>query len=467
MSNKFAALERELRDEMEEQGIPSMALTVAQQGEIVWETAIGMADHERQIPATPELAYPIASVTKPMTATAIMQLVEQGKLALDQPMNDALPAECPMKVWVGDPDSLTVERLLTHTAGQPTFSSSYRDDDRVAAPSMEACIRRYGHAYWEPGERYCYANFGYGILDFLVGHVSGMSYRDYLAKHVFAPLGMTSSSVNLPNPQAVPRYMDDMTQAPGGVNIHEGASCAFASARDLFRFGRYMSKQPLSDQERILSDESIDAMLEPRAGREAVGEPQTFYGLGWVIEPHCRPLRISHAGGMSGGAAKLLMIPEAEIVIAVVSNMFKPLTYTLEERILSLLPGEFHRPETSPAPEQGSLDLKELGGRWSGEIHTYTGTFSMWLEVHDCGHVTAKIGELQPVSLVDKITWRDGWFSGSMAGMIDTPDANRVYRYPIHHLELDLKLRGERLNGCLTSVAGCQLGHWVDLQREG
>ena len=380
---------------------------------------------------------------------------------------------------MGDPDELTVRRVANHTGGLTRFSNSYQPSDRAPEPSQAEVIRRYAVAVAEPGERYRYSNIGYGVLDYLIAQVSGMSFADFLHQEVFVPLGMCRSAIGLPErlePFAATRYDEQAQPTEPGLTSHAGASDGWASAHDLLRFGLFHLKQPLADQKRILSDAAVDAMHEPTAKR--VGTPGadpnvqavSCYGVGFVIDPELTPRRISHAGGMGGSAAKLLMLPDEQVVIAIVSNRFKPLAYELEHDIFeAMLPG-YRRPTAAgapaPKPEADAEALAPLRGAWSGHVHTHEGPMDITLEFLPCGHMHVKVGALQQKALLNKVRFEDGWLSGTFAGMIETADANRKGRFPIHHLQLDVKRRDDRLAGAVVCVSGVQLGHWVELTRD-
>lgn len=475
----FTMVQQRIHEGLLEHAIPGMAVAVAHEGRIVWEAGFGWADREKRRAASEHTVFPIASVTKSMTATGIMRLVELGKLDLDKPINHYLPRDTQLKVWVGDPEELTVRRVANHTGGLTHFSNSYHASDRAPEPSQAEVIRRYAMAVVEPGERYRYSNIGYGVLDYLISQVSGMSFADFLHQEVFVPLGMCRSATGLParlEPFAATRYDEQAQPTEPGLTSHAGASDGWASAHDLLRFGLFHLKQPLTDQKRILSDDALDAMHEPPVkrvgtpGTDPNVQPVSCYGVGFVIDPELTPRRISHAGGMDGCASKLLMLPDEQIVIAIVSNRFKSLAYELEHDILEATLSGYQRPTAPDAPahkpEADAGALAPLRGAWSGHIHTHEGPMDITLEFLACGHVYVQVGALQQKALLNKVRFEDDWLTGTFGGMIETADANRKGRYPIHHLQLDVKLRGDRLAGAVVCVSGVQLGHWVELTRD-
>jgi CubicO group peptidase (beta-lactamase class C family) len=141
--DQFAAVRAAMRRFVDSGDAPSVAVSVARDGRIVWEEAIGWANRERAIRATPNTMYPLASISKSLTATAVMVLVERGTIDLDAPTNRYLGSSR-LTGLAGNSDSATIRRVLSHTAGLPLHSQIYYADRGYAPPSMEETIRRYG-----------------------------------------------------------------------------------------------------------------------------------------------------------------------------------------------------------------------------------------------------------------------------------------------------------------------------------
>jgi CubicO group peptidase (beta-lactamase class C family) len=304
---------------MAESGVPSFAVAVARNGQIVWEEAFGWADVQRRIPATVHTMYSVASVSKPITATGLMVLVEQGKLDLDAPADRYLAADGKVKVWIGDPEQVTLRRLANHTSGLARHEHFFTAEEIILKPCMEESIRRYGNIVTLPGERYRYSNFGDGILDHLIARTSGVTYAEFLRREVFLPLGMTRTSVDIA-PElaefAAVRYADPDTPIPFYTTDHAGASAVYASVHDLVRFGMFHLGQSGPDQKAILSEDTRAAMQVATACMAPVNladlnlYPGSRYGIGWVIDDDEFGRRISHGGGMGGAASKILMLPD-------------------------------------------------------------------------------------------------------------------------------------------------------------
>jgi DNA-binding CsgD family transcriptional regulator len=151
-------------------GVPGLAVAVTKDGKIIYQRGFGWADRERGLRATPKTPFALASVSKSITATAIMQLVERGRLNLDAPVNDYLgSARVHGPRW--NAAESTVRRVMSHTGGLTTFT-------RWCGPNSSACnldreIRDYGILVWPPGELFDYSNLGFGILGKVIAQVSG------------------------------------------------------------------------------------------------------------------------------------------------------------------------------------------------------------------------------------------------------------------------------------------------------
>jgi len=220
--------------------IPSIAVAVAKGDRIVWEVGVGFADVERNVPSSAQTPYSLASISKPFTATGIMVLAQQGFVRLRAPVNHYLGG-VRVVAREGSADAVTLERLLTHTAGLPLHYQFFYEDAGYSRPPMDSTIRRYGVAVYPPGEAYQYSNLGYGLLDYVISRKSGMSYADFMRRNVFAPLGLTSTSVGVPPgpmSRAAQRYDADNKPIPYYTFDHPGASEIYSSAHDLARIAK-------------------------------------------------------------------------------------------------------------------------------------------------------------------------------------------------------------------------------------
>src|SRR5262249_34926459 len=151
--------------------IPSISIAVVKGGEIVWEEGFGWADVEKRVRATPHTAYMLASVSKPITATIIMLLVERQLVDLDRPVNDYL-GEHKIGARMADDSRVTVRQILQHTSGLPNYYETFYADERDTPRSVEFLLRQYGWTMIPQG-RFHYSNLGYTLLGEIAARVTG------------------------------------------------------------------------------------------------------------------------------------------------------------------------------------------------------------------------------------------------------------------------------------------------------
>lgn len=412
----------ELRAFLRESKAPSVSVAVAIGGRIVFADAAGWADRERRIRATAATMYSIASVTKPITATAVMRLVERGALALDAPVNRYLGA-AHLRSWGADADGATVRRVLSHTAGLPEhLDYRYADEPPGAAP-IDTSIARYGIVVFEPGALYQYANLGYGVLASIVARRTGLAFPDAVRREVFAPLGMRQSRIRARQAPPGVASRHDATGAPL-PDFHlldvDGASAGYASASDLARFGAFHLGHRGAGRRAILAD-STRALMQHRA-TPAHG---AGYGLGWELAVVRGERAVLHSGGMPGVRARLALFPDRDAVVVVLVNG-EDWPAALYGRLLSMvgLPPEPANVAPASPPPARELLASPFAGEWRGNVRTYDGMIPFAFTVRADGSALAALGDA-PMTAVDDVTFTDGFVYGFVAGVLPTADARR------------------------------------------
>lgn len=441
---RFAGVRAFIERQIVERGLPSVGVAVAKDGKIVWEEGFGWADRERMIPATAHTPYSLASISKPFTATGLMRLVEEGRIALDRPANDYLGG-AKLTGLAGDASQATVRRVASHTAGLPLHYEFFYEGLPYRERSMDEAIARYAIMVIPPGRVWLYSNLGYGVIDEIIGRVSGMAYGDYMRARVFVPLGMTRTSVHLTpelKPYAAVRYDARHRPVPYYDFDHDGGSAVYASPHDLVRFGLFHLKNHLPDQRAILADSTIEAMQRPQTPEGS--EPA--YGLGWLVYPNDRGfLNISHTGGMPGVATILSLYPTENLAVVVLLNFSdgEARVRITEEIVGAVLPSyaAARRDPTPPVTPPPFQAPPELRGEWSGTLRTYEGTVPFVLTVRE-NDVHARIAD-QPEAVLDRAAFRFGALTGRLAATITTADARRH----AHQITLGLWLRDGVLSG--------------------
>jgi CubicO group peptidase (beta-lactamase class C family) len=462
---------------MKEHGAASLSIAAAQDGKIVWEESFGWADKQKLSPATPHSMYALASITKSLTATGLMVLVERGLVDLDKPVNDYLP-ESKLVSFVGDAKEATVRRVLQHTAGLPMHANTFPIIPGAPSPPNEdESIRRYGIIVQEPGREYEYSNFGYGIIDRIIAAVSGRSYAEFMEREVFKPLGMTHTSVMVDSSLeqfAVQNYDAQGKPTPRLDFDHRGASAVYASVHDLVRYGMFHLKNDLGDQAQIISDASIDLTHEPSELRMPEQDlAEVHVGLGWAVVDLSGYRFLSASGGMPGTVTRLALIPDKNVAVAItinsgLSEVYSP--WDIEwETFAALLPDFPEPPEIPRAKPDRSPFPPEIRGQWTGTIKTYEGVLPARLSIGNGSTISLDIDgrTTQPIPVENPlgfVGFQDGVLKGPFFGAIPTDDARRSP----HVLFLRLRLRDDSLYGYIAAAAMDRtfvLPSWMELKK--
>lgn len=476
-NDRFGPVRTLIEQKMNEYGIASLSIAAAQDGKIVWEESFGWADKEKQIAATPQSMYPLASITKSMTATGLMVLVERGLVDLDRPVNDYLQ-EAKLTSYVGDASEATVRRVLQHSAGLPMHVNIFPIvPGAPRPPEGSESIRRYGIIVGEPGKEYIYSNFGYAVIDRMIADVSGKSYAEFMKTEVFAPLGMTHSSVMVDSSLeefAVRNYDGKGNALPGFDFDHRGASAAYASVHDLLRYGMFHLKNSLPDQEPIITHAAIDVTHEP-SDLPVPGEELTevHSGFGWAVVDLSGYRFLVTSGGMPGTVTRLALIPEKNVAVAMVASSSFPDdhgAWEIEWDTFAALLRDFpERPEMPEAKSDRSPFPPEIQGEWTGTVKTYEGALDARLFVRDGSTISLNLDgrSTQPIPVETPLGFagfHDGVLESPFFGGIPTADAKRAQ----HVLFLRLRLRDDVLYGYIAAVAMDQtfiLPNWMTLRR--
>lgn len=321
-SPEIDAVVRRADKEVADGTVPSVALAVARNGVIVYEHAFGDADRDSHVRANPHTAYSLASTSKPITATALLALAERGRVDLDAPVANYI---APLRFPSTDDESagITLRQLLSHTSGLPTYARIRYGADAAAA-SFEEAFRRYGVVVHPPGRVMEYSNLGYGLVGYVISRRSGVDFGTFVEQSVFRPLGMRDSYVDSPGTRPIAtarRYGSASDVLPELANDTPGAGNVYASVHDLIRFAMFHLAHEGADRS-PLSRRSVEAMQAnstPDSLQHYYG--QSYYGLGWYVQPGKPGDRVVwHEGGMPGASSLLLLIPEQRIAVAVLIN---------------------------------------------------------------------------------------------------------------------------------------------------
>jgi serine beta-lactamase-like protein LACTB len=325
------AIDQAVTTEMSRQSIPALSIAIATGGRLDWQQGFGMADIENSVPATAESVYRLGSISKPITAVAVMQLVERGRLNLDAPIQKYVPS-FPEKPW-----PVTARLLLGHLSGIRHYKTGEMDSTRHYTNLTEPLKIFAGDPLlFEPGTRYQYTTYGYVLLGAAVEGASGMKFMDYLRENIFGPARMghiEQDDVFDIVPHRVRGYRrdaagrirncglaDTSNKVPGGGLVSTPADLvAFATA---LNGGLLVSRTTLAQ------------MYTSQKTRD--GKP-TNYGLGWSLTERDGRKWASHTGAQQGATTLLLTLPSENLAIAVMSNLEGAQLRQLGDRIAQIV----------------------------------------------------------------------------------------------------------------------------------
>lgn len=351
-------IELPLQDLMHRHTIPGLVAARRFSSGAVTMRAFGYRDVKSQEPMTAGTLMGIASCTKSFTALAICQLAEQGVLSLESPVVSFLPDFQHVRLVHGHlGDRVTLHHLLTHTAGLPDYSrllnlrtkwASYtssqqaywREREPAIGPPiltvedlLQAMAEEQVPPVGAPGERYFYSNEGYALLGNIVALVSGDSFSDYVTGHIFRPLGMTRSTLEVPGPAHAPvtrlydppdsttgqaREIPAWPQAPATL----GDGFVRTTVPELLRYLlSYLTEPPHLPS--ILGDPWRRQMVSPATlvGPETYGTPGKGYGYGWFLDEWRGHRREFHTGTMSGVGAYMGLVRDTGDAVVVLCNL--------------------------------------------------------------------------------------------------------------------------------------------------
>lgn len=469
-ADRFAGVRASIERALASSGVASAAVAVAKDGKVVWEEGFGWADREAMRRSTPHTMYSLASISKPITATGLMLLVEQGKVSLDKPANDYLGLG-KLTGLAGNANQATVRRVLSHTAGLPLHYQFFYADQSYRPPTMDETIARYGNLVFVPGSLYEYSNLGFGIIDHIIERQSGQPFADFMRAQVFLPLGLTRTSIDIApglETHAAQRYDARGKPIPFYAFDHMGASAVYSSAHDLVRFGMFHLKNRLSEQRAILKDETLDLMH--------VVVPPAAYGLGWGVGDDMGLMRISHTGGMPGVSTALNLYPTENMVVTVLSSTGFPTGMIAQDIAAVLVPkyaDTLRARRAFQAQQAGggrgappASQINAITGEWSGTLRTWKTTVPLRLSVRPDGEVFVWLGS-QARAVLNQAAFRNNRLSGRFAGQIPTDDAGR---WP-HTIALGLQLVDGTLKGQLsaqtsTEVVYYSLASYAELKKQ-
>ncbi len=307
-------------------------------GEIKWANSAGHACQESEMPFTTTTLTRIASITKSMTAVAIMQLVEKELIELDVPLQTYL-SNFPKK----EKGDITIRQLLSHTSGVSQYHNDKEVENTKYFESLEAAMKVFEDRplLFKPGSKYFYTTYGYVILGRVIEVVTNSNYADYMQKNIFDVAKMNNTGVEDANKsyenksclyhkrkrRAKKGKQNDLSnRIPGGG--------FYSTVEDVLKFGNALLEG------KFIKDSTLQIMCQ----QQDVVYDGNEYGLGWFFygtPPH-QNVVIGHGGGQTGCTSQLMIIPKSKTVVVVLSNTSRtyPAIATFASKLIQLSESE-------------------------------------------------------------------------------------------------------------------------------
>jgi CubicO group peptidase (beta-lactamase class C family) len=357
-----AELSRLVREAQAEQRIPSISAAAVGNGEVVWEEALGLADVEGKVEATPDTQYRVGSITKTFTATAILQLRDAGELELDDPLSRHVP-----EAARGEP---TLRRLLTHLSGLQREMPGYVWET-LDFPDREGLVAGLAQAaqVLRPGARWHYSNLAFALLGEVVARRSGLEYEDFVRERLLAPLGLERTTFDQARPAANAYLVEPYADAVRAEqNVIKGAFAAagslWSTTRDLARWGRFL----VEGADGVLEKETAEEMRRFQSMAD-LEQWKLGWGLGVALMREEDRIFVGHGGAMPGFLAGLAISPKEQSGAVVLVNSGAGVKIEELLRKLAVKAAEAYPPEPEPwqAAEEIPPALEPLLGRWWSE----------------------------------------------------------------------------------------------------
>jgi len=310
-----AIVEMRIEAAMARLGMPGLAVAVASREQLVWSASYGLADVENAVPVRTDTMFRLGSISKPITATAVLQLAERGKLDLDAPIQRYVPT-FPEKPW-----PVTPRLLLAHLAGIRHYKEGEFGSTRRYSAATEALhIFRDDALSHEPGTKFLYTTYGYNLLGCAVEGASGQAFMDYVRANVFEPAGMFTArddDVLALIPHRAQGYVKNAAGelrnsglADTSNKVPGGGMCA--TVEDVARFAMALQGGVL------LNRDSLVRMLSRQKTRDgkAVG-----YGLGFFLTEKDGIREAWHTGGQQRVSNVLYLQPDRRIAVVLLTNL--------------------------------------------------------------------------------------------------------------------------------------------------
>lgn len=317
-----------------------LAVGVSVGGRTVYAEGFGTKVQGKKEPVTTRTVFHMASVTKPFVATAVMQLVEAGKVSIDSPVTRYLPY-----FKMNDPRAatVTVKELLNHTSGMPDVTDYRWDHPEYDNGALERYVRGLvdSSLVFDPGTQYKYSNIGFEVLADLIAKVSGESFEGYIQRHILTPLGMRHSTLLMTDVDSANLALGTIRDSTGVIVVspyypynrpHAASSTLHSNVEDMLRWGNAVLQGGALGGKRVVSAAGVrqlttttfDRTAQMREGWARDNKPMPYDSMGvalsWFVSWKDGKRTIFHRGGDEGFRSYLMIVPDDSLVIVLMAN---------------------------------------------------------------------------------------------------------------------------------------------------
>ncbi len=395
----------------EELNLPGISAAIAIQNTVIFQTGSGFSNIEYEIEATPKSVYPIASVSKVLTTTAMMALVAEGVLDLDTPISQYLDYQ--------NSNEITLRQLSSHTAGIRHYN--YREDigayQGIDDLSNSLQIYINDPLLFPPGTGYNYTSYGINLIGSVMESATGKSFDEIIAEELLKPLNLNNTFTRFPD-NGVTTYSSDLEpiELPN-LRFNVAGGGMYSNVVDLARFGQAVLKYQLNDSdwsETVFTNQTLADGTEVE------------YGIGWVINRLGNDNKVySHGGHMDGVHSLLLLIPEMNASIAMISN--RGSRFGVEEGLELFCSFASENTDCVELHEDESMD-RELIMRHFTNISETHNNFLTWFNDGDASSIQNIIS--------------DGFSSTLWRNKADLVNAVNINNQTLDAFDVDVSLRG-------------------------
>jgi CubicO group peptidase (beta-lactamase class C family) len=407
-----------VRSEMNARRIPGLALLVARDGKIVKARGYGFANLEHKVPVKPETVFQSGSMGKQFTATAVMMLVDEGKVGLDDKIS---------KYFKETPESwkdVTLRQLLSHTAGFTDYPRDFNFREDYTEDQLLKKATTIPLAF-TPGEKWQYSNMGYVTLGILIGKVTGTFYGDFLRERIFRPLGMSATRI-INEADIIPNRAAGYRLVKGDVKNQEWVSPTMNTTADgslYFTILDLAKWDAALYTEKLLKRSSLQLIWTPVKQND--GKPnRANYGFGWRIGDIRGRRIIEHGGAWQGFTSNISRYVDDKLTIVVLANLAGANPESITHHVAGL-----YNPELMPPAEKPIEDKEPQVTAFVGDLlqkiadgKAEPGLFTPDLQK-----------ELFPDAIKEFSATLKEWGRPKSVALLQRreEDGNRVYRYRI------------------------------------